>query len=206
MKWGINTELSIINQSKSNLTVEINGQATNLTPKQEVKVNVSDDTDSIKIFEIKQSFWNVIVNFVVGAVLGLFDLSDEALSMRKSVKLPTKFKLSDMTADNTIIIGNPYLDFVSCSMILNGKTIDGELELSETELNAKIKEYYFNLITPLFLPEFVLILLAVISAVKGIWIIASAMLLVQVLIFAMYKKHLASNKKTKEYLKSKVKS
>lgn len=206
MKWGINTELSIINQSKSNLTVEINGQATNLTPKHEVNVNVSDDTDSIKIFEIKQSFWNVIVNFVVGAVLGLFDLSDEALSMRKRVKLPTKFKLSDMTAGNTIIIGNPYLDFVSCSMILNEKTIDGELELSETELNAKIKEYYFNLITPLFLPEFVLILLAVISAVKGIWIIASAMLLLQVLIFAMYKKHLAPNKKTKEYLKSKVKS
>lgn len=126
--------------------------------------------------------------------------------MRKSIKLSTKFKLSDSITDNKIIIGNSYLDFVSCSMILNEKTIDGELELSQAELNSKIKEYYINLISPLFLPEIILILLAIISAVKGIWIVASAMLLVQVFIFAIYKKHLASNKKTKEYLKSKVKS
>ncbi len=199
-------DFSIINQSKSNLTVEINGQTTNLTPKQEARVNVSDDTDSIKISETKRSFWNVIVKFVVGAVLGLFDLSDEALSMRKSVKLTTKFKLSDLTADDTMILGNSYLDFVSCSMILNEKTIDGELELSQTELNAKIKEYYLDLFSPLFLSELILILFAVISAAKGIWIIAGVVLLVQVLIFAIYRKHLASNKKTKEYLKSIVKS
>ncbi|MBQ8783207.1 MAG: hypothetical protein IJZ57_05500 [Clostridia bacterium] len=198
-------EITIINRSKLSLAVTINGEEVLLDSKQEIKVELADSIDTVTVSEPKRSFWHNVGNFAVGSVFGLLDLAGEALSMRKSMRLSTKFELHDLTQSNTVILGNPYLDFVSCSMIFNEKTIDGELEITETELETRIKEYYLDLISPLFIPQLLLILFAVIMAVKGIWIVPGIILLVELLIFVVYKKHLISNKKTKEDLKRIIK-
>lgn len=199
-------DFTIINRSKLSLSVTINGEKILLDSKQEIKVELADSIDTVAVSEPKRSFWYNVGNFAVGSVIGLLDLAGEALSMRKSMRLSTKFELPDLTQSNTVILGNPYLDFVSCSMIFNEKTIEGELEITGNELKTRIKEYYLDLISPLFIPQLLLILFAVIMAVKGIWIVPGIILLVELLIFVVYKKHLASNKETKEELKSLIKS
>ena len=139
-----------------------------LKPNENFILDVDNDNFHLKVSEYseKASFLMKLLGIILMLLLSIFLTILECIeseSIQKNLKFSTKYVINDLDADkeHEIVIKNSTKRLAAFSVSLDGKALNGTIDITEGELKKQVKEYYKMEILKLSFPMLALFALAI---------------------------------------------
>ena len=141
--------IKFINNSNLDIMIDFYGVRDNilLKPNENFILDIEKDSLTFKVSEhiekysILMKILGVVLMILFSFILTIFECFDSE-SIQKSLKFSTKYELNGLTDENEIVIKNSMKKLVAFAVSLNGKALNGEVDVTEEDLKKKVKEYY----------------------------------------------------------------
>lgn len=177
-----------------------------LKPNKNFILDIDNDNVSFKVSESpeKSSFLMKALGIILMLLLSIFLTILECMeseSIQKNLKFSTKYEINDLATDkdHEIIIKNSNKKLVAFSVSLNGKALNGTIDITEEELKKQVKKYYQMEILKLSFPMlalFALAILILLSDNSAKILISAVLFLIACIPFFM----IIRNKKNKAFI------
>ena len=146
-----------------------------LRPNENVILNIDNDNLCFKVSEYteKSSFLmkslGIILMLLFSIILTILECI-ESESIQKSLKFSAKCEINDLSSneDNEIVIKNSTKRLIAFSVSLNGKALNGTIDITEEELKKQVKKYYQMEILKLSFPMLALFALGILILLSDI--------------------------------------
>ncbi|MDE6412409.1 MAG: hypothetical protein K2K42_00720, partial [Eubacterium sp.] len=104
----------------------------------------------------------IILMLLVSIFLTILECFESG-SIQKNLKFSTKYEINDLDSDkeHKIVIKNSTKRLTAFSVSLNGKAMNGTIDITEVELKKQVKEYYQMEILKFSFPMLVLFAFAI---------------------------------------------
>lgn len=120
-----------------------------LKPNENFILDVDNDNFHLKVSEYseKSSFLMKLLGIILMLLLSIFLTILECIeseSIQKNLKFSTKYEINGLDADkeHEIVIKNSTKRLAAFSVSLDGKALNGTIDITEEELKKQVKEYY----------------------------------------------------------------
>ena len=143
--------IKLINYSNSDITIDCYGLYNNikLKPNENAILDMDKDNFCFKVSEKveKSSFLMKALGIIFMLLLSIFLTILECFeseSIQKNLKFSTKYEINNLDADkeHEIVIKNSTKRLVAFSVSIDGKALNGAIDITEEELKKQVKEYY----------------------------------------------------------------
>ncbi|MDE5604500.1 MAG: hypothetical protein K2I73_02820 [Eubacterium sp.] len=143
--------IKFINNSNSDILIDFYGLHDHITikPNKNFILNIDNDNFCFKVSECaeKSSIFMKVLGIILMLLLSIFLTILECIeseSIQKNLKFSTKYELNDLDADqeHEIVIKNSTKRLVAFSASLNGRALNGTIDITEEDLKNQVKEYY----------------------------------------------------------------